>query len=504
MNVSRVALVRPGQWWILFGALAVLPFMISRDSLWVDEGVSAIYASQPDFSSWWHYSAQEDMGGDAQQPLSMITIWLGGRLIGMEEWQLRSINLLWGAIAVVCLWITGRKIDLPWLPVLFVIQPFVWTYTDEARPYALQIACGAMLLLAFVMFLQKEARGWRWCIFGTSTAVFFCHVTMLAPIFLLPLGVVSFAVARCRSWKPNVPIQIPFALGLVALMPVGLYYVQAIRRGARGAQLWDVDLRYFGYLFYDLAGAAGIGPPNDRLRSLGRGVHQLLRDSQTLSQLACAAVFLVLVGWILLATLINKKDVERRNLTLILIAPVLLQAILFFMIGLALHKNFWPRHLGVALPFYVGALGFALQSCWRSGNAFVRRLPVVLVLFLICSSLRVRWSPLYRKEDYRWAAATALKMSREQHLVWWVANESVARYYGLTTVCTQPENDSEVFCPCMADCATIPLSAAPSPPDDILISRPEVHDESGAVRLLIAQNHYRLHEVHPSFEWWIR
>lgn len=505
MSFLPVVSGRRGREWIWLAALLALPFMISNDSLWVDEGVSAMHASQPDFSSWWHYITHEDTGGDAQQPLGMFTLWLAGHLVGMSEWQLRSLNLCWGILAVACLWSAGRKIDIPWLPLLFVIQPFVWTYADQARPYALQIACGAGLLLAFVMFLQNQARGWHWCILGTATAVIFCYVTMLAPIFLLALGGVAVVIAWRRSWKPDVPIQIPLGLGFVALVPVGLYYIQAIRRGAKGAQLWNVDLRYFGYVFYDLGGAAGLGPPNDRLRSLGRGVQELFRDPQILMQLGCAAALLFLVGLVFLAAWTNQKEAARRNLALVLIAPVLLQVIIFFVLGVAMRKNFWPRHLSAALPFYVAGLGLGLQSCWRNGNAVVRRLPIILVLLLAGSSLRVRYSPLYQKEDYRWAAATALTMSREGHVVWWVANEFPAQYYGLTAVFTKPEKEREIFSPYIAHRGGFPLSAAPvSPPHDIFISRPDVHDESGEVRSFIAQNHYRLREARSSFEWWTR
>lgn len=489
--------------WVLLAAMAVLPLMISNGSLWIDEGTTAMHAMQPSFSAWWDY-LNHDMRGDGPQPLGMFFSWLTGRLVGTSEWQLRSVNLFWGVLSLWCLWRVGQNIGVKWLPLLFVIQPFFWFYTNEARPYALQTACGAALLLAFTVFLRDKARGWRWCSLFIIAAVTLCYATALAPVFLIPLALTAAFVAWRRRWKLESKIQILLIVGLIAATPVALYYARTLQRGAKGAQLWNVDARYLGYVEYDLAGASGLGPPLDQLRLLGRNAAQLMDDRHMLLQLSCAAFLLLCITIAFLALAAGRKAGERRKLALILAGPLLLQIAIFFGIGLATHKNFWPRHLSAGFPFYVAALGVAVDWSLRTGNLFVKASSVLLISMLLCSSLRLRYSQMYAKEDYRWATATALQASRQSHVVWWVANKFTATYYGLRVVISRPGSE-EAFSPDEARWTGTPseLSAQPLP-DDIFVSRPDAHDTSGAVRTLIRENRYHLHATHPSFEWWVR
>ncbi len=75
-------------------ALALLPLMISNDSLWLDEGDTAMYVLQPDFPSWCQRLSHDDQA-DCQMPLAMWTSWAAGKILGTQEWQLRAVNLFW-------------------------------------------------------------------------------------------------------------------------------------------------------------------------------------------------------------------------------------------------------------------------------------------------------------------------------------------------------------------------------------------------------------------------
>jgi hypothetical protein len=444
------------------------------------------------------------LGGDAQQPLGMFFSWLTGHFIGTREWQLRSVNLLWGVLSLWFVWRAGQNIDVKWLPLLFVIQPFFWFYINEARPYALQNACGSALLWAFTIFLRDQAHGLRWCILFTVAAVTLCYATALAPVFLISLALTAALVAWRRHWRLEWKPQILLILGLLASAPVALYYVQTLRRGVSNTKLWDVDARYLGYVAYDLGGASGLGPPSDQLRLLGRHFAQLMDDKQMLFHLFCATSLLLCVGIMFFALAASRKGADQRRLALILAGPLLLQITIFFGIGLAIHKNFWPRHLNVGFPFYVAALGVAINWSLRRGNLFLKASSVLLISLLLCSSLRLRYSPMYAKEDYRWATATALQASRQGHVVWWVANKFPASYYGLKLVLSRPRSE-EAFLPDEARSTGAQLNLAAQPlPDDIFLSRPDVHDVSGALRTFIRENGYHLQATHPSFEWWIR
>ena len=219
-----------------------------------------MHASQRTFGAWWKY-LNEDPGGDAMQPLGMFFSWLTGRLIGTGEWQLRSVNLLWGVLSLWFVWRAGRNLGIEWLPLLFVIQPFFWFHTNEARPYALENTCGAALLYAFTIFLRDQARGLRWCVAFTAAAVVSYYATALAPVFLASLVFTAAVVAWRNRWNLERKTFFILLAGLLASVPATLYYVHTIRRGASSAKLWNVDMRYVGYVAYDLGGASGLGPP---------------------------------------------------------------------------------------------------------------------------------------------------------------------------------------------------------------------------------------------------
>ena len=76
-------------------------------------------------------------------PLAMFFAWVTAQTLGTQEWQLRAINVLWNGLALLGMYRAGKRLQLPWLPLLLAIQPYFWFYSNEARPYSLQIACGA-------------------------------------------------------------------------------------------------------------------------------------------------------------------------------------------------------------------------------------------------------------------------------------------------------------------------------------------------------------------------
>ena len=490
-------------WWVLLLAIAVLPLMLSSDSLWIDEGVTAYRGTQPTFSTWLH-NLIEDPDGDSLQPLGMFFLWLTDHLIGTSEWQMRSVNLLWGLLSLSFIWRAGKNLNIGWLPLLLVIQPFFWFHMNEARPYALENTCGTALLYGFTIFLRDHARGLRWSVALTLSAVAFCYATALAPLFLLSLTIVIVIVLWRNHWKVEAKALLPPIGGLLATVPVALFYLQVLRHGEKGAKLWNVDARYVGYVAYELGGASGLGPPLEQLRILARNLSHFAGHREIFLQFICGVLLLFLIGLMFLALGLLDKTGSRKRLALILIGPVCLEVTIFFIFGLALHKNLWPRHLNVAFPFYVAALGVAIAWVFRSGNFFTK-LSAVLLIFLLCwSSLRLRYSPMYAKDDYRWATKTALQKSREGHVVWWVANKFAANYYGLKLVTSAPKT-GEAFSPEQAHWNGPASDGDAKPlPNDIFVSRADVHDSNGAVGALIKEGAYHLQDTHPSFEWWVR
>ena len=57
------------RFWLL-AALLLLPFMVNNDSLWLDEGDTAMYVLQPDFHAWCDRLVHDGQA-DCQMPLAL-------------------------------------------------------------------------------------------------------------------------------------------------------------------------------------------------------------------------------------------------------------------------------------------------------------------------------------------------------------------------------------------------------------------------------------------------
>ncbi len=485
--------------WVLV-AFALLALTVTNDSLWLDEGPTAAYAGQDDFSGWVSH-LKKDTGGDCQMPLGMFSVWAVAPMIGTGEYQLRSVNFLWGALALSLLFIVGRWTGITWLPALFAIQPFLVFYMNEARPYMPQIAAGCLLLVATVAFVREEGRGLGWATLFAVAVNIFCLTTLMAPFTTMGV-VVSMAVLAYRErWKISFkPLSIIFA-GFLFTLPVGAYYAWTLLRGAKGAKLWDISPLNAGYVIYELLGCTGLGPAINTIRAVAKSELPLSPDiilQLTTSGILLLAIFSVFAG----AILVSRKP-KMRGLFLYFLAVVFISALVVFVTGIPLKKAFWARHLSGAFPFYVFALALALQRLIEEKRP-AGLLTAALLAFLLCSSsLSLRMATRHGKEDYRGAAREAVVAAAQKKNVWWVAGTETGHYYGLAFESKSP-GPSKIFAPRLAareGCSTLP-TADGSLPDVIFVTRPDVHDPDGQVSRLIESGSYQLKRDSGHFSVW--
>lgn len=491
---ARTFFLKP-RFWLLAGLL-LLPLMLTNDSLWLDEGDTAMYVIQPDFHSWSHYLRQ-DLQADCQMPFSMLCAWIGGRVLGTQEWQMRAVNLLWGILTLVGMFRVGRRLQLPWLPLLMAIQPYFWFYLNEARPYALQIACGTWLLAAFVEFHNRKASGesWAWLL---VTATFFLFLsTLLAP---LPVAAVVAAVVVAAvpgRWKPSRRAVSILLGGAAANIPTAVYYCSTLLRGAQGAQLWHVDLKFFGYVLYELTGMTSLGPPTEEIRALARSPHfwNALAShgfAFALPVLGFALVLTVMVlGWR------RPPSSIPSGVSTGLVMVLGMTTLVFVAVSLALQKAFWARHFAPVFPFYVTLMGIAFAGVKDSRKPAVRWIPFFVCGMLALSTLNLRLAPAWRKEDYRSAAQFARRALAENKSVWWVAGGYCATYYHLEYTSSHSET-GKAFCPRPGEAKNL------QPPDVIICSKPDIHDKDSAIQQIIEQKHYQAAARFKSFIIWIR
>lgn len=493
-NWHAKSYLSPWLWLLL--ALLLLPIMPTHDSLWLDEGNTAMYAMQPDLHSWFHHLLQ-DRGADCQMPLSLFFAWIGGRVLGVGEWQMRAVNLLWGVLALVGMYRMGRRLRIAWLPLLLAIQPFFWFYMNEARPYALEIACGTWLLVAFVEFLSLQGNGESWAWLLVVSVFFLFLTTLLAPIPVMAVVISGAMIAARNHWRPGGKAWLVLLAGAVANIPAAIYYLSTCLRGVHSAMLWRVNLKSFGYVVYELTGMTGLGLPSAELRALAKSGHVLHMLMGHWPYFILPAIGFSLLLAVLALGWRHRADAAPPRVQFGLASVLALTAVAFIVASLVLHKALWARHLAPAFPFYVSLLGLAMADLLPEQNRMIRWTPYLLAGLLIFSSLNLRFSPSWRKENYRAAAAYARQALAENKSVWWVASDYCAEYYGLPCALERPEV-GKVFCP-QSDFAS--ASSLP-PPEVIIYSRPEVFDSHAVVQKIIRQDGYREAAHFISFVIW--
>ena len=480
--------------WLL-AALLALPFMVSNDSLWLDEGDTALYAVQPDFHAWCE-RLHDDKQADCQMPLALLCSWVSGKIWGSAEWQLRAINLIWGALALIGMYRVGQRLKIPWLPLLLAIQPYFWFYNNEARPYALQLACGTWLLVALVEFYFARAVGTIWAWLLVFAGFFLFCATLLAP---LPVAATVFAaaiIAWRQGWKLERKAIMILLGGILACLPVGIYYLTTLLRGAKGAQVWHVDLKFFAYDIYEFTGMGGIGLTEPEIRELARSPHLLADLSARAPQLFLPILAMVLLAAIFFLGLRRcaKIQISSRLIFGFVLALGLTSGV-FFTGSLILQKAFWARHFAPVFPFYVALLGVAIAGVWPTIR--LRGLPIILCALFIWSALNFRFAPALRKEDYRSASQFAREALAENKSVWWLAGGFAAEYYGLHCAYFYPE-PGKIFVAFRSQVEVLNLPL----PDVVVCNRPDIHDAGGVVQKIVAQNNYRVAARYQEFIIW--
>jgi hypothetical protein len=424
----------------------------------------------------------------------MFTAWLAEKFIGSGEWQLRAQNILWGTAALAAMAYSGRRLRMPWLPLLMVIQPFLWFYMSESRHYVLHLAAGAWLLASLITIIQCAGSGWVWAAIFGGAALALSYGTMLAPITIGSFILFGAALAIRNGWRiQKKAAAIVVVAGLLCL-PAAFHYRQTLARDAKGAELWKVGPTYLPYVFYELTGLNGLGPGTADLRVIARE-----RDVGSIVARHKGEVGGVLVMAVAAAVVLGLGAIALRTRTpdpavlplLCVFGSVLL---LLTAASYVAQKPFWGRHYAAVFPIYTAVLGFGIREGLEAGRW--RIFPVAVAAFLTllaCSSLCLRISQRHRKEDYRTASAVARKALESGESVWWIAAPEAAEYYGLPLI-----HESPVPGHALSPVSKVRLET-PAPvlrqlprPELIVMSRPDAFDPSGEAHRIVQEEGYYL------------
>ena len=512
----------PSALWAVV-AFVLLGFSLSSDSIDQMESQTWNYARLGTFGEF-SRELRRDETSEPQKPLGLFSAWAWARAFGTREAAMRSLNLLWAALALAALARIGNQISIPWLPLLFAIQPFVWYSMNTARTPIMEMAGGSLLLMGTIACLERKPVN---SLAGLSLCLGAILLSGASFLGLIPLAAVATGLTAHGLWsrlhwpRPG-KIFLLITGGLIAAL--GIYYVARILRDGGGAQLWRVSPANLCFVCYEFLGLQGLGPGRHVLRSIMKGlspVRELLPFLPGLLVLLGAYLALFAAAaksWLtrdpatgLVAAAdakcgrppasphpaLRDSSVSLSRVWLFGMGVSLQSAFLLFVLSLFTGVPFWGRHLGGAFPFWIVALAimirWARQGLWRKA---ARRAEAVLLGLLLVSSLLVRFAPQQGHDDYRGAAAEAIKLSSAGRTVWWVADYSGGAYYGLPLGAVQKTGQGEILFAMNKNPVGCQLPGA------IVISRPDNFDSSGTVTNLLASGMYAKTKTLQAFEVW--
>jgi hypothetical protein len=454
----------------------------SRQSLWIDEALTAAKASAPDLHHWW-LAMRAEKSLDLQMPLYMLYIWSWAKCLGTSEWALRAANIPWfvaGFTAMVRVIPGPRKIALA---VVVLFSPMAWYYLDEARPYALQFGASLVIFSALYRLdrnrnlTRRQERIW--------TTAFFLAIVSLAGSSLPGM---IWAVSACfcalviLSWKRVLALLqshlFATILTVAALAALTVYYGWTFQAGARASGVGQTTAKNLVYAGYELFGFDGLGPGRLELRFGGPAVfrHYALG-------LVCYAILVLDLTYLGIQKTFSM--LPRRTLTglgLALALPVL--AILGA--GYALHFRVVGSHFIALLPVVLLILSFGLRIRVAANNWISRSLVSAFLLLSLYSCLSLHLGRRHQKDDYRNASNYAILAAEQGKVVWWNAGREGAEYYHvpLTNHPTQGAPVIPVLNPSAQTLAALPR------PEVVIVSKPDVYDGSGAVADYLKKGRY--------------
>jgi hypothetical protein len=475
-----------------FVSLGAGLLMVSSQSLWIDEGLTWLYARESSIRGWMGVLLS-DRGSQAQMPFGMFAAWVAGNLFGLSEWQLRSVNVLWIALAGTAMGRLGQALRLPSLLPLFLVQPFVWYYANEARPYALMICVSAWLVALWALVHHERTLSPRrlWATGAFATVGMGCSL-------LFSFGIAGFALALGATvLVRNIPLDrrhvLPITTTALAMAALMAYYAWTLARGVGGAKIWSVGVSNVAFGFYELLGFGGLGPPRNELREAARGSGQIatfmLQGGYAVGVVLLVASYLTLIPSI--------WKIRRDSLSLIAAGALMVSTGALLAASVVVKFPFWGRHLAFSLPVVALLISKTQAAIQRVRLRYF--LTFSLFGILLVSSLRQRFLPQYGKDDYRSASRMAAAALGSGKNVWWVADPNTARYYGVRA----PGNEAGAGGIWFSYENEGDPQNKPAP-DLIFVSKPDIYDSRKMIRSYIEQHAYQPSDRVAAFQIYAR
>jgi len=416
-----------GSWrsFLFVLALLLVPslFFVTAQSVWVDEGSSAWFASHARGLNPAQFSG---LAAVPEMPLFHILLTGWVRLFGDSERALRAINIPFAALflgSILALCRFGRE-RLWWLPAVpFAFFPLLTYYVNECRPYAALLAVSTAAGCALLLYARTGERWLPWACCFCGLLAFAMHMLGGLAVAALVLFVLLDSDLR-QGWKKWLA---PVLVVLPGYVATGLYYMWVARKSILISRDYSVNpdtpgniastWKNVAFFLYEALGFSGLGPPRNTLR-LHAGADSF-HGYFWIMLLGAAATIAMCVCFAKAGRSVGSAPESTR-----LLACCGTGLIALFLVSQKLHFGFFGRH-GMAL---VGLLCCALVLAMRDVGAPLRYTVVALLMVVWgISSARLLFLYPYTKDDAR----SALQAARLQGLpILWNAGDRDVAYYG--------------------------------------------------------------------------
>jgi len=458
---------------LLILAVVAACLSVSSQSLWIDEVETVVIVQPPTPHGAWQ-ALYHDHTSCLQMPVYFAYLWGWVHLFGDSEVAVRASNLPWFFIGFLSIahFLRRRPSLRNTALLIFCVHPFVVYYLNEARSYSMDLS-GALLVTGALFAAMDQPdellpASWWWY-YGAGLFIL-CGATVVGVPW-------AAAVTLLLAMLPNVRRSfsravVPAMVFVPLMILMGIYFAWTFQEKARNAYLLMTVPSMFS-VFYELFGFLGLGPGRNELR-----VHSI---SSTPPFLVPLALFAILLAYGLVVAARRRFGLTWGQLIPILLITGSLTG-LTFALGFLRHTRMVARHFTPLFPFVLMAQAGVVLLLWKSGRPLGRIVAVLIVAALACSSIELRFAARHAKDDYRSAAAAALQALAEGKTVWWAADRAGAQYYKL------PISRDEIPGSVRLVYGVPPHFSAP--PDEIVLSKPDLFDSTGSLAAFIAARHY--------------
>ncbi|MEO8617226.1 MAG: hypothetical protein ABI600_18960 [Luteolibacter sp.] len=461
---------------LALASLAVGAAFISRQSFWMDEGGPAFKSLMPTLKDWWFMSMRLG-GSDPQMPVYMFLLWIWEKFGATSEYAMRAVNLPWLVLTVLAL----KRVRF-W-PLVCLTSPFVLYYVGELRPYAMQIAAGAMAAAALIKVgSRSDENGFNGLHLTAGASLLLSCSSLTGAVWALGLwvGVLILKpkwICQGGFWSQI----IPWALGALV---IGAYYGFTLLQGFRAAGMQSSSILSVFFGFYEMIGLLGWGPGKNELRDS-------LKSTVPFLPLLVPAFICIFGAW--LAGILGWVKQSSTRTIIGVTCAVLLPVIILSAIGLAMNFRVLGRHLSPAIPAVLLpiALSLAGSGRWKTPGRVVS---VLAICMSLVSAITLRISERHARDDFHTASTLALDALERHKSVWWQADMNCMRYYaylkgGMPLVLAVQHLESDP-----------PANLLMA--DYVIINRPDLRYRGADYQKELLQNSYKQTHRFTGFEVW--